>query len=156
MSVDIECTAAGFELRISLRVPRGREEAFAFFSDAHNLERITPGFLKFRVLTPAPIELREGVVIDYTLRVRGVPLRWRSEITVWDPPHRFVDRQVRGPYRRWVHEHRFVSLDGGGTLVEDRVEYAVPGGRLVHALFVKRDVQAIFAYRTAVLREMFS
>ena len=127
-----------------------------FFSDAHNLERITPGFLKFRVLTPAPIELREGVVIDYALRVRGVPLRWRSEITVWDPPHRFVDRQVRGPYRRWVHEHRFVSLDGGGTLVEDRVEYAVPGGRLVHALFVKRDVQAIFAYRTAVLREMFS
>lgn len=156
MSVDIERTDAGFELRISLRVPRGREEAFAFFSDAHNLERITPRFLKFRVLTPAPIELREGVVIDYALRVRGVPLRWRSEITVWDPPHRFVDRQVRGPYRRWVHEHRFVSLDGGGTLVEDRVEYTVPGGRLVHALFVKRDVQAIFAYRTAVLREMFS
>ena len=156
MSVDIKRTVAGFELTSSLRVPRGREEMFAFFSDAHNLERITPGFLKFRVLTPAPIELREGVVIDYALRVRGVPLRWRSEITVWDPPHRFVDRQVRGPYRRWVHEHRFVSLDGGGTLVEDRVEYAVPGGRLVHALFIKRDVQAIFAYRTAVLREIFS
>lgn len=156
MSVDIERTAVGFELTSSLRVPRGREEAFAFFSDAHNLERITPGFLKFRVLTPAPIELREGVLIDYALRVRGVPLRWRSEITVWDPPHRFVDRQVRGPYRRWVHEHRFVRLDGGDTLVEDRVEYAVPGGRLVHALFVKRDVQAIFAYRTAVLREIFS
>lgn len=156
MSVDIKRTDAGFELRNSLRVPRGREEAFAFFSDAHNLERITPGFLEFRVLTPAPIELREGVVIDYALRVRGVPLRWRSEITVWDPPHRFVDRQVRGPYRRWVHEHRFVSLEGGGTLVEDRVEYAVPGGRLVHALFVKRDVQAIFAYRTAVLQEIFS
>lgn len=156
MSVNVERTAAGFELTSSLRVPRGREEAFAFFSDAHNLERITPGFLKFRVLTPAPIELREGVLIDYALRVRGVPLRWRSEITVWDPPHRFVDRQVRGPYRRWVHEHRFVSLDGGDTLVEDRVEYAVPGGRLVHTLFVKRDVQAIFAYRTAVLREIFS
>lgn len=156
MSVDVERTAAGFELTSSLRVPWGREEAFAFFSDAHNLERITPGFLKFRVLTPAPIELREGVLIDYALRVRGVPLRWQSEITVWDPPHRFVDRQVRGPYRRWVHEHRFVSLDGGDTLVEDRVEYAVPGGRLVHALFVKRDVQAIFAYRTAVLREIFS
>ena len=156
MSVDIKRTDAGFELRSSLRVPRGGEEAFAFFSDAHNLERITPGFLKFRVLTPAPIELREGALIDYALRVRGVPLRWRSEITVWAPPHRFVDRQVRGPYRRWVHEHHFVSLEGGGTLVEDRVEYAVPGGRLVHALFVKRDVQAIFAYRTAVLREMFS
>lgn len=156
MSVDVERIAAGFELTSSLWVPRGREETFAFFSDAHNLERITPRFLKFRVLTPAPIELREGVLIDYALRVRGVPLRWRSEITVWDPPHRFVDRQVRGPYRRWVHEHRFVSLDGGETLVEDRVEYAVPGGRLVHALFVKRDVQAIFAYRTAVLREIFS
>lgn len=156
MSIDIERTVAGFELTSSLRAPRGREEAFAFFSDAHNLERTTPGFLKFRVLTPAPIELREGVLIDYALRVRGVPLRWRSEITVWDPPHRFVDRQVHGPYRRWVHEHRFVSLDGGDTLVEDRVEYAVPGGRLVHALFVKRDVQAIFAYRTAVLREIFS
>ena len=156
MSVDLTRTAAGFELIASLRISCDQDEAFAFFSDAHNLERITPGFLRFRVLTPAPIELREGALIDYALRVRGVPLRWQSEITVWDPPHRFIDRQVRGPYRRWVHEHRFVSLDGGGTLVEDRVEYAVPGGRLVHALFVKRDVQAIFAYRTAVLREVFS
>jgi ligand-binding SRPBCC domain-containing protein len=106
-------------------------------------------------VTPTVLEMREGVLIDYALRIRGLPMRWRSEITSWDPPHLFVDTQVHGPYRRWVHEHRFTSL-GEKTLVEDRVEYSVPGGKLVHRLFVRRDVERIFAYRATALKRLLT
>ena len=126
--------------------PRPLEEVFAFFADAGNLEAITPPWLGFEVLTPRPIAMRPGTLIDYRLRLRGVPLRWRTEISVWQPPHRFVDEQRRGPYREWVHEHTFAAVDGG-TLVRDRVRYRVPGGWLVHELFVRRDVERIFDYR---------
>ncbi|MBP1620165.1 MAG: Polyketide cyclase / dehydrase and lipid transport [Acidobacteria bacterium] len=126
--------------------PRPLEEVFAFFADAGNLEAITPPWLGFEVLTPRPIAMRPGTLIDYRLRLRGVPLRWRTEISVWQPPHRFVDEQRRGPYREWVHEHTFTAVDGG-TLVRDRVRYRVPGGWLVHELFVRRDVERIFDYR---------
>ena len=129
------------------------ERTFAFFSDAHNLERITPSFLSFRVLTPPPIEMAAGTVIDYRLRLRSVPLRWRSEITRWDPPHGFVDEQRRGPYRKWVHEHRFRAEDGG-TRVEDQVTYQVPGGALIDRKFVRPDLERIFAYRQRVFAEV--
>jgi len=105
----------------SIWLPRPLDEVFAFFSDASNLEVITPPWLSFSVVTPAPIEMRPGTLIDYRLRFRGFPLRWRSEITSWDPPHRFADAQVKGPYRQWIHEHTFVEKDGG-TLAGDRVE----------------------------------
>jgi ligand-binding SRPBCC domain-containing protein len=98
------------QTRIDLAAPLS--EVFPFFADAYNLERITPSFLSFKVLTPAPIEMRPGTLIDYRLRVRGAPLRWRSEITAWEPPYRFVDEQRRGPYRAWIHEHRFEERDG--------------------------------------------
>jgi ligand-binding SRPBCC domain-containing protein len=134
-------------------LPRPLEEVFAFFSDAGNLEELTPPWLRFEILTPRPIEMRVGALIDYRLRVRLLPLRWRSEITVWDPPRRFVDEQVRGPYRRWRHEHVFRERDGG-TLVEDHVEYAVLGGALVDRLLVRRDVEKIFAYRRERLADL--
>jgi ligand-binding SRPBCC domain-containing protein len=143
-----------FRYECELWLPSPVERVFPFFADARNLERITPPFLRFRVLTPEPIEMRVGTLIDYRLRVHGLPLRWRSEITVWDPPHRFVDEQRRGPYRKWHHEHTFEPRDGG-TLTRDRVEYAVPGGVLVDRLFVRRDVERIFAYRRRVLSELF-
>lgn len=127
---------------------------FPFFADARNLERITPPWLRFRILTPGPIEMRVGALIDYRLRIRGVPVRWRTRIAAWEPPHRFVDEQVRGPYRRWVHEHTFEPTDGG-TLCRDRVEYAVPGGALIARLLVRPDVERIFAYRRAVLASLF-
>jgi ligand-binding SRPBCC domain-containing protein len=131
-------------------------EVFPFFADAFNLARITPAFLRFRVLTPPPIEMRAGALLDYRLRVHGVPIRWRTEITAWDPPRRFVDEQVRGPYRTWVHEHVFLPLDGGrGTRVEDTVRYAATGGRMVERLFVDRDVERIFAYRRSILSREF-
>ena len=126
---------------------------FSFFSDAHNLEKLTPPWLKFRVLTPAPIPIERGTTIDYRLRIHGIPIRWTSQIDVWEPPHRFADRQLRGPYRRWDHEHTFDEADGG-TLVGDRVEFEVPGGRLLGQL-ASADVRRIFAYRRKRLSELF-
>jgi ligand-binding SRPBCC domain-containing protein len=143
-----------FEFRSRLWVPRPRAEVFAFFSDARNLEDITPPWLRFQVVTPQPLEIRAGAEIDYRLKIRGVPVQWRSRISVWEPPGRFVDEQVRGPYRRWVHEHRFTE-DSGRTWCEDHVQYAPPGGALVDRLFVRRDVQNIFAYRSQRLRRIF-
>ena len=128
---------------------------FPFFAEARNLEAITPPWLGFEVLTPAPIVMARGTLIDYRLRWRGIPLRWRTEITDWQPPHRFVDRQLRGPYRMWRHEHLFVEHDGG-TRMSDRVEYAVPGGALANRLIVARDVARIFSYRQRVLRALSS
>ncbi|MYH10185.1 MAG: SRPBCC family protein [Gemmatimonadales bacterium] len=129
------------------------ERTFAFFSDAHNLERITPPFVNFRVLTAPPIEMRVGTLIDYRLRLHGIPLRWRSEITHWDPPRRFIDEQRRGPYRKWIHEHRFEAEDGG-TRVEDHVTYAVPGGALIDRWFVRPDLKRIFEYRHSAISEV--
>jgi ligand-binding SRPBCC domain-containing protein len=139
----------------SVHIDAPLEEVFPFFADARNLEALTPPWLRFEVRTPAPIEMRAGALIDYRLRVHGLPLRWQSEITAWDPPHLFVDEQRRGPYRLWRHEHRF-RADGDGTLVEDEVTYAVWGGGLVDALFVKRDLARIFAFRREALLAAFA
>jgi ligand-binding SRPBCC domain-containing protein len=138
-----------------LWLPRPRVEVFAFFSDAANLEAITPPWVRFQTLTPAPVEMKAGALIDYKLQVRGFPVRWRTKITAWEPPVRFVDEQIRGPYRLWVHEHDFEARDGG-TLVRDRVRYAVPFDFLVHKFFVHRDIVQIFAYRTEKLLRRFA
>ncbi len=143
-----------FSFRCELLLPRKREEVFRFFVDAGNLETLTPPWLNFHVLTPSPIEMHAGTLIDYKLRVRGLPLKWRSEITVWEPPVRFVDEQRRGPYRKWIHEHRFKESDGG-TLCTDFVRYSVLGGAVVNWLLVRRDVEKIFAFRTEQLRKLF-
>jgi ligand-binding SRPBCC domain-containing protein len=144
-----------YTLRSEVHVPAPLDEVWPFFSNARNLERLTPSFLRFEVLTPDPIEMAVGTLIDYKLRVRGVPLRWQSEITVWDPPHRFVDEQRRGPYRCWIHEHGF-EVDGDGTIARDLVQYDHIGGKLVNRLLVGPDVRKIFAYREKVLREIFA
>jgi ligand-binding SRPBCC domain-containing protein len=144
-----------FTLHRELWLPRRRDDLFPFFADARNLEAITPPWLGFRMLTPAPVVMRSGTLIDYALRLRGLPLRWQSEITAWDAPHCFVDEQRRGPYRRWIHEHRFEEHTGG-TLCVDHVCYAVLGGRLAEWLFVRRDLEHIFAYRRNKLLELFS
>ncbi len=136
-------------------LPLPREELFPFFADAFNLERITPPWMHFEVLTPAPIAMGEGTRIDYRLRWGVIPLRWQSEITAWEPPARFVDEQRRGPYRLWIHEHRLEPADGG-TRMHDTVTYAVPGGLLAQRLVVGRDVERIFAYRRTVLADLFN
>jgi ligand-binding SRPBCC domain-containing protein len=135
-------------------LPAPRDRVFDFFSNARNLEQLTPPWLRFEIVTKGPIEMAPGTLIDYRIYWRHIPMRWRTEIEVWEPPHRFVDRQIRGPYRLWRHEHIFVERDDG-TSVIDRVEYAPFGGTLVQR-FVARDIDRIFAYRQAVLGRLFT
>ena len=142
-----------FESQLWLPQPHGK--VFAFFSNAQNLDLITPPWLHFRTVTPGPMEMHLGMLIDYKLRIHGFPVRWRSEITAWEPPVRFVDEQLRGPYRLWIHEHTVAERDDG-TLVCDRVQYAVPFDWLTHPLLVKRDVERIFRYRNDALRRRFA
>ena len=141
-----------FQSELWLPLPPG--ELFLFFADAANLQALTPPWLHFQILTPRPIAMREGALIDYRLRVRGVPLRWRTRINVWQPPHRFVDEQIRGPYRQWIHEHTFVARDGG-TLARDHVCYAVALDFLVHRLLVRPDLERIFEFRGRALHRLF-
>lgn len=135
-------------------LPLPPEELFPFFADAGNLDAITPPWLHFAIATPHPIQMGVGTLIDYRLRVRGMPLRWRTLIREWQPPHRFVDEQLCGPYRQWIHEHTFNARDGG-TLVRDVVQYAVPLDFIMHPLFVRRDIEKIFAFRKEALRAKF-
>lgn len=138
-----------YTLQRELWVPRPLPLTFEFFSRAENLERITPPWMHFRILTPPPIEMQAGATIAYTLRVRGIRLEWLTEIERWNPPYEFVDVQAKGPYKLWRHTHRFSEV-ATGTLIEDTVEYALPFGplgRLVHRLQVARDLQQIFDYR---------
>jgi len=153
-----------YRLEMTQWLPLPPDELFPFFADAHNLERITPGLLRFEVLpgAPKPGQMREGALIDYKLRVHGVPIRWRTRIEQWDPPRKFIDTQLKGPYQLWHHTHLFEpkTRDGvNGTLCTDIVRYRPPGGPLmglVNRLFVQRDVEAIFAHRAKVLDEMFN
>lgn len=147
-----------YELRTRIRLPRPRPEVFAFFGDAGNLQAITPPWLHFRILTPMPLALHTGALLEYRIRVHGFPVRWRTEITAWEPSLRFVDEQRRGPYRLWIHEHTFREIEHDGvsmTEVTDRVRYQVPGGALVHRLIVARDLRAIFTFRSETLLRLF-
>ena len=144
-----------FHLKTEQKIQKSQDQLFTFFSDAHNLAKITPPWLNFRMLTPAPVEMKVGTLIDYRLKLRGIPIRWQSEITAWDPPHRFVDEQRRGPYRCWTHTHTFVPVPDG-TLIRDEVEYAVLGGWLVQKFFVAPDIEKIFAYRSTKLKELIA
>jgi len=136
------------------RLPAPPGEVFPFFADAGNLEAITPPFLRFRILTPRPIPMHAGTLIEYRLRLHGVPVRWLTEIVDWEPGVRFVDRQVRGPYAVWHHTHTFTPDRSGGTVMRDTVRYALPGGPLgavAHRLLVRRDLETIFDHRRAAI-----
>jgi ligand-binding SRPBCC domain-containing protein len=142
------------EFRHQQFLPRPIEEIFTFFADAANLQKLTPAFLRFRILTPLPIVLKVGTLIDYRLKIHTLPIRWRTQITEWNPPHSFRDIQLKGPYRLWDHFHQFEPAPGG-TNVIDHVRYAALGGRLTHRLLVNRDIRNIFAYRAQILDELF-
>jgi ligand-binding SRPBCC domain-containing protein len=141
-----------FETQLLLFAPRA--QVFRFFADPRNLERLTPPWLRFEMITAPDTVIEQGTLLDYRLRLRGIPLCWQSEIAVWEPPRRFVDRQTRGPYSLWVHEHTFTERDNG-TLVGDKVEYAVPGGALVQKFLVAPDLERIFRFRHRVLEALF-
>lgn len=141
-------------LRRQQRLDGAPEDVFPFFADAANLDAITPELLRFRTITPEPVVLRHGTVIQYALRLHGVPMAWTTSIQAWEPPHRFVDVQIAGPFGLWHHEHRFEATADGGTTMTDVVHHGVgwgPLGRIARRAFVLRDVDAIFAHRARVI-----
>ena len=142
-------------LRKTIWLPQPRAKVFEFFSNPGNLDRLTPAWLNFAIVAPASSKMIQGALLNYRLRIRGIPVRWQSEIAVWEPPRRFVDRQTKGPYSLWIHEHTFEERDNG-TLVGDNVEYAVPGGRIVQQFLVAPDIERIFDYRHKMLDELFN
>jgi ligand-binding SRPBCC domain-containing protein len=152
-----EIMATTHRLERSQLIPRPLPEVFPFFADAANLERLTPRFLRFQIETPQPIEMRAGTRIDYRLSLLGLPVRWRTRISSWEPPHRFSDDQERGPYALWHHVHEFEAV-GEHTRMRDRVDYRLPFGplgALARALWVRGTLERIFDYRRLVIEELF-
>lgn len=148
---------AEFILTRSMRLDMPLDEVFPFFADAGNLERITPPELKFHIITPQPIDIKKGALIDYSLRLSGIPIKWRTEITHWNPPFEFIDTQLRGPYKQWIHRHSFSQNPDGSTTAEDEVRYRLPYeplGDIAH-FFIRRQLDHIFDYRQKIVAEIF-
>lgn len=138
-------------------IERPRGEVFEFFADAGNLERITPPELNFHIITPQPIDVRKGALIDYRLKLRGIPITWKTEITQWNPPHDFVDTALKSPYKQWIHLHTFEENGANQTLMKDIVRYRLPlepFGDIAH-FYVKKELAYIFDYRCKVIEEIF-
>jgi hypothetical protein len=145
------------EIKAEQLVPQPLEEVFSFFAKPENLARLTPKSLGFIILTPQPITMKAGAIIDYTIKVFGMRQRWRTLIETYEPPHRFIDIQLNGPYTLWHHTHAFEQHEGG-TLITDHVRFVLPFGwlgDLAHFLMVRRQLQRIFSYREAVISELF-
>lgn len=140
-------------------IERSLGATFDFFSDAFNLEKITPEFLRFKILTPRPLEMKAGTIIEYSLSLFGIPFHWKTLIEKWEPGVQFVDRQLKGPYALWVHTHTFESIGSERTLMRDRVEYQIPMGifgEIAHTMFVKETLRKIFDYRAAVTARLLA
>lgn len=138
-------------------IKKTKLEVFEFFADAGNLERITPPELNFHIITPQPIDIKKGALIDYQLKLRGIPITWKTEITEWNPPHSFVDTALKSPYRQWIHLHTFEDGENGETIMKDIVRYRLPLeplGDLAH-FYVKKELKYIFDYRYKVIEEIF-
>ncbi len=138
-------------------IKRPIKEVFDFFADAGNLERITPPELNFQITTSEPIDIKKGTLIEYQLKLRRIPIRWKTEITQWNPPHDFVDTALKSPYKRWIHLHTFEEGKNGETIMKDRVRYRLPLeplGDLAH-WYVKKELKYIFDYRYKVIEKIF-
>ena len=139
------------------KVNRPVEEVFEFFSKAENLNIITPPELNFNITTPLPVKMKKGALIDYKIKLHGVPFKWKTEITEWNPPYRFVDTQIKGPYKIWIHEHIFTTAEDS-TIITDIVSYLPSGWILepiIHKLIVKKKLEDIFDYRQSKIKSIF-
>ena len=148
-----------YTLKKEQKISKNINEVFDFFSKPENLSTITPDRMGFKILTPSPIDMKDGALIDYTVRIMFIPIRWRTLITKYAPPNLFVDQQLKGPYSMWHHTHTFKKLSEEETLIEDIVKYCVPFGfigGIVHYLYIKKDLESIFSYRKEKIKEIFS
>ena len=146
-----------FEINTKQYINKPLEVVFEFFSKPENLEMITPESLSFNILTPIPIRMEKGSLIDYTIRLFGIPIHWRTLISDYEPPFRFVDQQIKGPYTFWHHTHTFQSVDGGVEII-DKVKYSLPMGwlgTLAHSIWVRKDLEKIFEHRKTVVQNYF-
>ena len=146
-----------FEINMKQYINKPLEVVFEFFSKPENLEMITPKSLSFNILTPTPIKMDKGSLIDYTIRLFGIPIHWRTLISDYEPPFRFVDQQIKGPYTFWHHTHTFKLVEGGVEII-DEVKYSLPLGwlgTLAHAIWVRKDLEEIFEYRKTVIQNSF-
>jgi len=146
-----------FEISTKQYINKPLEVVFEFFSKPENLEMITPASLSFNILTPTPIKMGKGSLIDYTIRLFGIPIHWRTLISDYEPPFRFVDQQIKGPYTFWHHTHTFQSVDGGVEII-DKVKYSLPMGwlgTLAHSIWVRKDLEKIFEHRKTVIQNYF-
>lgn len=149
---------AEFVLTSEAVIDLPRAEVFEFFADAANLERITPPELNFQIVTPQPIDIQKDSLIEYKLTLRGFPMKWRTRISQWNPPFDFIDEQISGPYKQWIHKHTFTKLPGGGTGIKDVVRYRLPLeplGDLMHFL-VRRELNYIFDFRQKAVEEILT
>lgn len=146
-------------LQTTTYINKPLKQVFDFFSKAENLNELTPPELQFKILTPTPIPMHQGALIDYRIQLNGIPFKWKTEICEWNPPYQFADRQLKGPYVLWHHTHSFRELPDGTTEMTDTVQYLAPGWifePIITSLFVKKRVEAIFSYREQQLKRIFS
>lgn len=146
-----------YTFRKTTTIEKSLKQVFQFFSKAENLAKITPSNLNFKILSPLPIKMEEGTLIDYQIKLYRIPFRWQTKITVWEPPFRFVDVQLKGPYKMWIHEHSFEE-SATGTRMSDYIEYQVPGGLfapIIHRLKVRKDIENIFNFRETIIDQIF-
>jgi ligand-binding SRPBCC domain-containing protein len=144
-------------LRREITIDLPRAEVFDFFSKAENLEKITPPDLGFNIITPQPIAMAKGSIIEYRISMSGIPMNWKTLISKWDPPHEFVDEQLSGPYKQWIHRHTFVEAGADSTVIEDEVRYRLPlepVGDIAH-FFIERQLKHIFDFREKTVSELF-
>ena len=147
-----------YELNKTQFINQPIDVVFNFFSKPENLALITPSKLAFKILTPTPITINKGTLIDYTIRLMGFPVHWRTLITKYNPPYEFVDEQIKGPYLFWHHTHTFKAVNGGSE-IKDKVKYSIPMGYLgqfIHKIWIKKDLEKIFEYRKAVIDKLFN